>query len=374
MPEIQFFGVSKFYGNVKAVEDLNFTIQEGEYLSLLGPSGCGKTTTLRMISGLILPTEGKIVWDGKQVQDVQAADRDVGYVFQQFAIFPHLTIWENIAFGPKAKGFPKKEIEQSVEEYIKLVGLSDIADAYPSSLSAANKQRTGIARVLATGAKTLLLDEPMGALDSKIREHFQDELLNIVKSLGLTAIHVTHDQSEALAISDRVGVMKKGKLVQIASPDELLFNPNEVFASYFIGETDVFEGIIRKINTESVMVELLGDEVITIDSKRANRITPTVGQKVIIGIRREFFSLLPYDESQISDTDCFQGTVVADRFQGEKIRTKVKLDYGRELEVKRSNSGKRYKFGDKVLVKIEKNTAFLFMYPSLGLEQEISVT
>ena len=190
MPEIKFINVSKHYnqGQVKAIDNLNLTIKDGEYLSLLGPSGCGKTTTLRMISGLILPTSGSILWDGKPIEHLSAAERDVGYVFQQFAIFPHLNVWDNIAFGAQVRENSTEEIEQIVEEKMSVVGLSDKAYRFPASLDAADSQRIGIARVLATGAQTLLLDEPMGALDHKIRERFQDELSGIVKKLNLTAM------------------------------------------------------------------------------------------------------------------------------------------------------------------------------------------
>lgn len=371
MPEIQFFGISKSYGRIKAVEDLNFTIQDGEYLSLLGPSGCGKTTTLRILSGLILPTKGKILWDGRSVEKLTADLRDIGYIFQQFAIFPHLTVYQNIAFGPQVKGFVTTDIEDAVEKYIKLVGLTDSADKFPASLNAADLQRTGIARILATGASTLLLDEPMGALDHKVREKFQDELRRLVKELKLTAIHVTHDQSEAMAISDRIGVMKKGRMVQLASPEELLFDPSQIFSAHFIGEADFLEGVIISNYKSTSEVELIGGEIITLPSQLP---VPIIGQKVVIGIRREFFEVFAIKEIEEQGKNSLYGSIMDDRFLGEKRRTLIQLDYGRRIEVKRFANEVPFKNGDKVKITIPLNAPFLFRYPSKGLEEALSVT
>lgn len=375
MPEIQFINVSKHYnkGKVVAVDELSLDIHDGEYLSLLGPSGCGKTTTLRMLSGLTLPTKGQILWDGKPVEHTEASERDIGYVFQQFAIFPHLNVYENIAFGPEVKGFSNVDIEAAVEEYMKIVGLADKSSVFPKSLDAADLQRVGIARVLATGAKTLLLDEPMGALDHKIRERFQDELVRIVKELNLTAIHVTHDQSEAMAISDRIGVMKKGKMIQIGSPNELLYSPTEIFTAHFIGEADFLTGVVQHLDDTSVTVQLIGDELIEISRKKFIRFKPVMGERVIIGVRREFFEIQNSD-NQVNPTNSLRGNVMYDRYLGEKRRVKIELDYGRELEVKRHPFVKPLKIGKKVDIFLPSNAVFLFRYPTYGLDDAINVT
>lgn len=355
------------------MEELNFTIYEGEYLSLLGPSGCGKTTTLRLLSGLILPTTGQIHWDGKSVEKIPASKRDIGYVFQQFAIFPHLSVWENIAFGPQVKGYHPTDVEETVEEYLTIMGLSDKVDAMPKQLNAPDLQRVGIARVLATGAKTLLLDEPMGALDTKIREKFQDELVRLVKKLSLTAIHVTHDQSEAMAISDRIGVMKKGKMIQLGSPNDLLYHPTQIFSAYFIGEADFLEGIISKLNSKTTEISLLGDEKIVTPTKTRTGPNFTVGQKVIVGVRREFFRMT-HSETTKQRTNVLSGTIISDRFLGEKRRTLVQLEYGRKIEVKRQPDEIALSNGAKVLVTIPENAVFLFNYPLYGLDDAINVT
>ncbi len=376
MPEIKFINVSKHYnkGQVKAIDKLNLTIHDGEYLSLLGPSGCGKTTTLRMISGLTLPTSGTILWDGKPIEHLSAAERDVGYVFQQFAIFPHLNVWENIAFGAQVRENPSDLIEQIVSEKMAVVGLSDKANRFPDSLDAADLQRIGIARVLATGAQTLLLDEPMGALDHKIREKFQDELAGIVKKLDLTAIHVTHDQSEAMAISDRIGVMKKGKMIQLGSPNDLLFNPSQIFAAHFIGESDFIEGVVANIDGNSIKVDLIGDESIIIPRNGQVRINPMINEKVVVGLRREFSNIINYSEDLVGKENVITGTIQSDRFLGEKRRTVVNIDFGRSLEIKRKPLERSYSKGDKVMISVPIGNAFLFSNPSHGLEDALSVT
>lgn len=376
MPEIKFINVSKHYnhGLVKAVDRLDLTINDGEYLSLLGPSGCGKTTTLRMISGLILPTSGKILWNGKPIQHLSAAERDVGYVFQQFAIFPHLNVWENIAFGAQVREISSSEIEEIVKEKVSIVGLSEKVNRYPASLDAADLQRIGIARVLATGAQTLLLDEPMGALDHKIREKFQDELVGIVKKLELTAIHVTHDQSEAMAISDRIGVMKKGRMIQLGSPNDLLFNPSQIFTAHFIGESDFVEGVVSTISKENIIVELIGDEKIVIPRFRQLGFTPVHQDKVVVGLRREFCNLIDFNEELVQENNIISGTVISDRFLGDKRRTVVNIDYGRIIEIKRNPTEKSYSRRDKVMISIPIGNAFLFLNPLNGLEDALSVT
>ncbi|MHA2090036.1 MAG: ABC transporter ATP-binding protein [Candidatus Kariarchaeaceae archaeon] len=372
MAEIEFHEVSKYYGTIKAVEDLNFTIYDGEYLSLLGPSGCGKTTTLRLLSGLILPSKGKILWDGKPVESLTANLRDIGYVFQQFAIFPHLDVWSNIAFGPEVKGLSRLDIEDIVEQYIKLVGLVEKADQYPSDLNAADLQRVGIARVLATGATTLLLDEPMGALDQKVREQFQDEIRLLVKKLKLTAIHVTHDQSEAMAISDRIGVMKKGKMIQLGTPRDLLFNPTQIFTAHFIGEADFLEGIVVETNKHTIKVELIGNEIISLPKSPP---IPVVGQRVVVGVRREFFKVrVSSQQSEKQKTNTLYGKVLDDRFIGEKRRTLIQLEYGRRIEIKRYANEPLLTTGELVDVHVPENGAFLFRYPSSGLEVALSIT
>lgn len=369
MPRIEFLNVTKRYGDIVAVKNLNFTIEDREYLSLLGPSGCGKTTTLRMLSGLILPTEGTILWDGKPIQDLPPDQRDIGYVFQQFAIFPNMNLWENIAYPLEVKGMSKELVESNVGKYLDLVGLRDKAHLMPKDVSAADLQRTGVARVLARGAKVLLLDEPFGALDFKIREQFQDELRGIVKDLGLTAIHVTHDQSEGMAISDRIGIMKKGQMIQLATPTDLLFNPTQIFSAHFIGETNFLEGIVVKKQVGKVVVELIGGTKLIVSRSTSSYFT---GDRVILGFRKGFAKIL--DEKGNDHRNIVKGIIASDRYLGEKRRIHITLEYGRSIEILVLPHEKTRNNGERVSVDIRPENILIFRYPVEGIDEALEVT
>jgi ABC-type Fe3+/spermidine/putrescine transport system ATPase subunit len=369
MPKIEFLNVSKHFGKIIAVKKLNFTIEDGEYLSFLGPSGCGKTTTLRLLSGLILPTKGRILWDGKPIQDLPPDLRDIGYVFQQFAIFPHMNLYENVAYPLEVRGLSTMVVEQKVEEHLKLVGLLNKAHLFPRDVGAADLQRTGVARVLARGAKVLLLDEPYGALDLKVREKFQDEMRKIVKDLKLTAIHVTHDQSEAMAISDRVAVMKKGSMIQLASPTELLFNPSQIFSAHFIGESNFLEGIVSEKNDDSIVVETVGGWNFKVTRSFESFL---IGDRVIMGFRKGFAKVLRNEHEITLNT--IKGNVLSDRYLGEKRRINIHLDYGRSIEVMLLPHEPKMKKGDAITVEVLPDNILLFRYPARGLEDALEVT
>ena len=237
MPNIRVVNLTKKFGNVTALDNINLEVHDQEYFSLLGPSGCGKTTLLRLIAGLIEPTAGEIWIGDRRVDDVPPEERDIGFVFQTFALFPHMSVWDNVLYGPKVKNFNLKEAETIGDEVLELVKLHERLDAYPSELSGGMMQRIAVARALAAGAKTLLLDEPLGQLDAKVRNEIRYEIRKMAKDLKLTAIHVTHDQSEAMSISDRIAVMKKGKIVQVGAPQELYINPNSFSSKLLPGPT-----------------------------------------------------------------------------------------------------------------------------------------
>lgn len=369
MPKIEFLNVSKQFGNIVAVKNLNFTIEDGEYLSFLGPSGCGKTTTLRLLSGLILPTKGKILWDGKPIQDLPPDLRDIGYVFQQFAIFPHMNLYENVAYPLEVRGLSLSVVEETVEEYLKLVGLENKAHLFPRDVGAADLQRTGVARVLARGAKVLLLDEPYGALDLKVREEFQDEMCKIVKDLNLTAIHVTHDQSEAMAISDRVAIMKKGSMVQLASPTELLFNPSQIFSAHFIGESNFLEGIVSEKKYDYIVIETVGGWNFKVTRSFESFL---IGDRAIMGFRKGFTKVLR--NSHESELNIIKGDVLSDRYLGEKRRIKIQLDYGSSIEIMLQPHEPLTRKGDAITIEVLPENILLFRYPARGLEDALEVT
>jgi len=246
--------VDKNYGDNKVVKNLNLEIQEGEFLTMLGPSGCGKTTTLRMIAGFETVTKGGILLEGENVADKKPNERNVNTVFQNYALFPHMNVSDNIAFGLVEKKVKKAEIKERVMEMLKLVQLEGMEHRMPSQLSGGQKQRVAIARALINRPKVLLLDEPLGALDMKLRKQMQFELKDLQKKLGITFVYVTHDQEEALTMSDRIAVMNDGILEQIGTPTEIYNHPRTKFVADFIGESNILEAYVENVSGDSMDV------------------------------------------------------------------------------------------------------------------------
>ncbi len=361
MSEIRFQHVTKIFGkSVEAVKDLSFIINDGEYISLIGPSGCGKTTTLRLLAGTILPTEGEILFDDQPMQNVRIQDRNIGFVFQHFAIFPHMTVSENIAYGPTVRGRSKREIEPLVEKALKSVQMSNKANLYPDSLSAPDWQKTALARVLASEARILLLDEPLGALDQKIREEFQLFLRDLVKREKLTAIHVTHDQAEALTISDRVAVLNKGRLIQLGTPSDLIYNPNHLFASFFVGESDFLEGVIIDDSAENAEVRI-GQSLIKVNNMGVEK-----GKRVAVAVRREFFQVEPITTKGL--TNSLPGEVIEDKFLGLLRRIRIKLENQQIIEAKiHAKHPVQFKENEKVRINIDPSVTRCFDFPKEGI-------
>src|SRR5689334_10473231 len=240
---IEISGVSKIYdGGVRAVDTIEIDIRQGEFFSLLGPSGCGKTTTLRIIAGFETPSDGAIRVDGADITHVPAHKRDMGMVFQNYALFPHRTVAENVAFGLRMRGIDKQAIEARVKAALAMVELSGLEDRRPGQLSGGQQQRVALARAIVIEPRVLLCDEPLGALDKKLRQQMQFELKQLQKTLGLTLVFVTHDQEEALAMSDRIAVMNCGRVEQIGTPVEIYDQPLTRFVADFIGDTNIFRG------------------------------------------------------------------------------------------------------------------------------------
>ncbi len=242
MSRVEVTGVAKRYGAVAALDGVSLTFEDGEFFGLLGPSGSGKTTLLRMIAGFIEPDEGTIAFDGERVEQVPVHKRGIGMVFQSYALFPHMTVAQNIAFGLDVRATPRADVAHRVEELLDFVQLEGLGNRKPAALSGGQQQRVALARALAPRPKVLLLDEPLGALDRKLRQEMQVELKEIQRSIGITTIFVTHDQEEALTLSDRIAIIDRGKLVQVGEPRAVYERPRNLFAARFLGDANVLEG------------------------------------------------------------------------------------------------------------------------------------
>ena len=266
--------VTKRFGGLVAVNDVSFDVARGEFVSLLGPSGCGKSTMLRMIAGFEKPDEGRIVIDDVDVADVPAHQRPANMVFQSYALFPHLTTFENVAFGLRRKKVPKADITVKVEQFLRLVSLDGLGERYPSQLSGGQQQRVALARALVNQPKVLLLDEPLGALDLKLRKRMQVELKQLQRNLGISFIYVTHDQEEALALSDRIAVMSNGRILQLGSGRQIYDRPRSQFVANFLGEANILSG---------TLVEAAPVSVVAVADRRLRVHTPEPAERKIDG-------------------------------------------------------------------------------------------
>ena len=287
-------GLVKRFGDFVAVEDVSLEVEKGEFVSLLGPSGCGKTTTLQMIAGFVNPTEGRVFINGKDITRVKPNKRDLGIVFQSYALFHHMTVFDNVSFGLEMRSIEKAEREDRVRETLSLVHLSDFAHRFPRELSGGQQQRVALARALVIRPEVLLLDEPLSALDAKIREDMQIELRSIQRSVGTTTILVTHDQTEAMAMSDRIAVMNNGRLVQVDRPFNAYEYPGDSFVSKFLGKSNMFSGRIKETSNGAVVIDVTG---VTFQAAAGEFET---GAQVHVSVRPEKIRLVfPCDGSRL---------------------------------------------------------------------------
>lgn len=320
---VEIKNVNKIFGATHVVHDMNLTIYEGEFLTLLGPSGCGKTTTLRMIGGFESPSNGSILIEGIPVEEKEPFERDVNTVFQSYALFPHMTIFDNVAYGLQVKKTKKPEVNARVIEMLALVQLSGYEKRYPSQLSGGQKQRVAIARALINNPKVLLLDEPLGALDLKLRKQMQIELKRLQKKLGITFVYVTHDQEEALTMSDRIAVMYQGYIEQLDTPVNIYERPSTKFVADFIGESNVFEATVAKKSNDAISLTTETGDALGI-SEKANP-----SEVVYISVRPEKTLLTETPVEGFS----IRGTVKEQIYVGSLIKCIVTLQNGFEVKV-----------------------------------------
>ena len=282
--DVELRNVSKVFDNsVIAVDDVSLEIEPGEFFSLLGPSGCGKTTTLRMIAGFEMPTSGEISIEGRPMGETPPFRRNVNTVFQNYALFPHMTVAENVAFGLRMKRIPRDEIARRVREALQLVRLGGFEDRYPRQLSGGQQQRVALARALINRPRVLLLDEPLGALDLKLRKEMQLELKHLQMTVGITFIYVTHDQEEALTMSDRIAVMNAGRVLQVGTPLEIYERPSSRFVADFIGESNFLDGRVVELNGQRATVVV--DDRVPVPARAQDGLA--IGEQVTVAIRPE---------------------------------------------------------------------------------------
>jgi len=322
MSTVELRQVSKRYGATNVVEPLDLTVREGEFLTLLGPSGCGKTTTLRMIAGLVDPTAGTLLIGGEDVTHTPPQKRDVGMVFQDYSLFPHLTVADNIAFGLVERRVPRAERTARVRELLDLIRLPGIEGRYPAELSGGQQQRVALARAVAYPPRVLLMDEPLGALDLKLREAMQEELRRIQQTLKLTTVFVTHDQTEAMNLSDRIAVMNQGRIEQLDVPEAIYRRPRTRFVAAFVGSINLIDGALDGDGRTFVV----GPVRIPVDMP----VPATHGGKVTLGLRPEHLRVIPPGRDA-PGLHTVPARVVGQTFLGSVVHIDAVLDGGTPL-------------------------------------------
>ena len=338
MPEVdvRLDRVTKDFGETVAVDDLSLDITEGEFFSMLGPSGCGKTTTLRMIGGFEDPTRGTIYLGGRDVTDLPPYKRNVNTVFQSYALFPHLDVFENVAFGLRRRKVDGGEIDRRVKEALGLVDLVGFEKRRPSKMSGGQQQRVALARALVNQPKVLLLDEPLGALDLKLRKQMQLELKRIQEEVGITFIYVTHDQEEAMTMSNRLAVMRHGKAEQIGAPEDVYESPATEFVANFLGASNLLEGKLERGGDELVRVRLtVGSDVLV----PADRVPTDVDSIVKVGVRPEKITIQPEEDAQPAGHNAVSGLLRMSTYIGVSHQYKIEAPDGTDLRVYVQNLG-----------------------------------
>jgi len=345
--KVRLINLWKKFGEVEAVKDVNLTIEGGDFFTFLGPSGCGKTTILRMIAGFTRPDQGKIFFDEVEVKDVPPWERNVGLVFQNYALWPHLSVFENVAFGLKERSFPKSIVQEKTDQALSMVNLEGLGKRRPSELSGGQQQRVALARTLVIEPRLLLLDEPLSNLDAKLRIQMRHELVRIQRDLGITSIYVTHDQEEALTLSTRIAVMSKGNVVQVGTPKEIYENPKSQEVADFVGTSNFFRAqVIEEVGDwvrvrteEGFLLRVGGQEGVSLD----------IGSNLLLNIRPESLQIF-YPHEIPSDKNRIEGVVRTSAYLGSLVQYEVEVTEGKRVKVNLVNPRKKalLKEGEKV--------------------------
>jgi spermidine/putrescine transport system ATP-binding protein len=360
--------VTKQFGDVAAVDDLSLDISEGEFFSLLGPSGCGKTTTLRMIGGFEDPTYGTVYLGGRDVTDLPPYKRDVNTVFQSYALFPHLNVRENVAFGLRRKKVDRSDIGTRVTDIMKLVDLVGFEDRKPPQMSGGQQQRVALARALVNHPKVLLLDEPLGALDLKLRKQMQLELKRIQQEVGITFIYVTHDQEEAMTMSNRLAVMRQGRIEQLGEPEDVYENPSTEFVAGFLGASNLLEGEVKETSNGDATVLLSAGTSVKVPT---DRIPQDAGSHVKVGVRPEKITIEREDRVTPGEANNISGVLRMSTYIGVSHQYKVEGPGGTTLTVYIQNLGAEEapRPGERVVLSWKPEHTFAVV-PQDGLSME----
>lgn len=343
MSGVKLTNIVKSYGSLTAVDNVSLDIKEGEFLTFLGPSGCGKTTTLRLISGFVQPTSGNIYFGDKDVTGVAPQHRQIGMVFQDYALFPHLTVFENIAFGLVERKYEKSAIKKRVNELLVMIELEEASERYPSEISGGQAQRVAVARAVAHPPTVLLMDEPLGALDLKLRETMQTELRRIQQELGITAVYVTHDQSEAMNMSDRVVVMNSGVIEQIGAPKEIYNKPASIFVANFIGQVNIINGSVTAQKNDLTMLDYNGLSLSGLYDG-----TLPKGTIVHLAVRPE--DVIISNKAKTGSFNSLKGVVSNTLFSGNVMKITVDLENDDVIKIESQPKTNVYVVGDTVYV------------------------
>jgi putative spermidine/putrescine transport system ATP-binding protein len=363
MADLELRQVTKQFGTFLAVKDFSIDVERGEFVSFLGPSGCGKTTTLRMIAGFIEPSSGDILIRGQKVNGVPPYRRDTGMVFQNYALFPHMTVYDNIAFGLRYRKVPKDEIKKRVREMLELVRLPDVEGRKPSQLSGGQQQRIALARAMVIKPKVLLFDEPLSNLDAKLREKLRVELRQIQQEVGITSIFVTHDQEEALALSDRIVVMNQGEVTQIGTPFEIYEKPSTEFVGGFIGQSNFLSGTVAAVASDSLTIQLA--DGISVGAQKAASVNPGDKVKVLIRAERIDLKIQPNTAHLASETNVIKGTIENFSYLGGNAHYYLKLENGQSVFVIEQTAGKTmFERGDTTFLVFGFHNCLYFPLPN----------
>ncbi len=369
MTQIKLQNVSKKFHSILAVDNVTLHVDHGEYVVFLGPTGSGKSTVLKMIAGLVKPDSGSIYFDNEDVTELPPEDRNVGFVFEQFALFPHLTLLRNATYGPWVRGYTLTEAAELAKEAIDMVLLTGREDAFPNELSGGMKQRLAIARTMVAGSKVLCLDEPLGALDAKIGLQLRYDLRQLIKDLELTALHATHNFEEAMLIADRIAIFQNGKIIQEGEPRKVYDHPNSIFVANFLGEANNLECRVQAVDSESMKLEFQ-DTVFTIrtNSKQIKPSQYNKGDKVILVVKTEAIRTL---EGVRSGTNALVGTLEASQILGRFIKYRTNVGGTKIISKALPKQRQLLEEGTQVTLLFSPRKGHIFPFPENDIKKDL---